>query len=84
MPAICAGYPCGCVRIIRTNVRRHTRGYLSCPFVEYSGEKDKNGLNSDLYGLIGIRLPKRIINPKKRPKIKSYGRVRFLSVSQRV
>lgn len=43
----------------------------------------KNGLNSGLYGLIGIRLPKRIINPKKRPKIKPYGRVRFLSVVQR-
>ena len=43
----------------------------------------KNGLNSGLYYLIGIRLPKRIINPKKRPKIKPYGRVRFLSAIQR-
>ena len=43
----------------------------------------KNGLNSGLYDLIGIRLPKRIINAKKRPKIKPYGRIRFLSVIQR-
>ena len=43
----------------------------------------KNGLNSGLYYLIGIRLPKRIINANKRLKIEPYGRVRFLSVIQR-
>ena len=43
----------------------------------------KNGLNSGLYYLIGIRLPKRIINANKRLKIKPYGRIRFLSVIQR-
>ena len=43
----------------------------------------KNGLNSGLYDLIGIRLPKRIINANKRLKIEPYGRIRFLSVSQR-
>lgn len=44
----------------------------------------KNGLNSGLYDLIGIRLLKRIINPNKRLKIKPYGRVRFLSIIQRI
>lgn len=53
------------------------------PFRRKSHTTHRNGLNSGLYGLIGIRLPKRIINPKKRPKIKPYGRVRFLSVIQR-
>ena len=43
----------------------------------------KNGLNSGLYDLIGIRLPKQIINPNKRLKIEPYGRIRFLSVIQR-
>lgn len=43
----------------------------------------KNGLNSGLYDLVGIRLPKWIINAKKRLKIEPYGRVRFLSVNQR-
>ena len=43
----------------------------------------KNGLNSGLYDLIGIRLLKRIINSNRGLKIKPYGRVRFLSVVQR-
>ena len=69
------GYPCGClcpcVRMWHDLFRRK------------SHMTHKNGLNSGLYYLIGIRLPKRIINAKKRPKIKPYGRVRFLSVIQR-
>ena len=91
MPAICAGYPCGCVRAyvrayVCAYVRASVRAYVARLFVgirRKSHTTHKNVLNSGLYGLIGIRLLKRIINPKKRPKIKPYGRVRFLSVTQR-
>ena len=66
--------------------RASVRAYVTRLFVgirHKSHTTHKNGLNSGLCGFIGIRLPKRIINPKKRPKIKPYGRVRFLSVIQR-
>lgn len=83
-----AGYLCQIALLVRWWVRAYMRMRIMRAYVcRHSGEKPKashkNGLNSGLYGLIGIRLPKRIINPIKRPKFKSYGRVRFLSVSQR-
>ena len=64
----------------------YVRAYVARLFVgirRKSHTTHKNGLNSGLYDLIGIRLSKRIINANKRPKIKPYGRVRFLSVIQR-
>ena len=67
--------------------RASVRAYVARLFVgirRKSHTTDKNGLNSGLYDLIGIRLLKRIINPNKRLKIKPYGHVRFLSVSQRI
>ena len=75
---------------VGASVRICVRGYVPmCVrmwhdlFRRKSHTTHKNGLNSGLYDLIGIRLPKRIINPNKRPKIKPYGRIRFLSVIQR-
>lgn len=67
--------------------RASVRAYVARLFVgirRKSHTTHKNGLNSGLYDLIGIRLPKRIINANKRPKIKPYGRIRFLSVIQRM
>ena len=76
IPRACVGIPvgacvCMCVRMWHDLFRRK------------SHTTHKNGLNSGLYDLIGIRLPKRIINSNKRLKIEPYGRVRFLSVIQR-
>lgn len=65
----------------------YPRAYVARLFVgirRKSHTTHKNGLNSGLYDLIGIRLLKRIINPNKRPKIKPYGRVSFLSIIQRI
>lgn len=59
----------------------YPRAYVARLFVgirRKSHTTHKNGLNSGLYDLIGIRLLKRIINANKRPKIKPYGRIRFL------
>lgn len=83
----CVGIPVGAsvrmyVPICVRSCVRIWHGFLSV-FRRKSHTTHKNGLNSGLYDLIGIRLPKRIINPNKRPKIKPYGRVRFLSVIQR-
>lgn len=94
MPATCAGYPCGyacqggCVRAyvcayVRAFVRAWVCSTALSVFRRKSHTTHKNGLNSGLYDLIGIRLPKRIINANKRPKIKPYGHIRFLSVIQR-
>ena len=69
---------------VRVYPRASVRAYMARPIQAKSHTTHKNGLNSGLYGLIGIRLLKRIINPNKRPKIKPYGRFRFLSVSQRI
>lgn len=63
-------------------VRAYVCAYVARP-IQTKKTTHKNGLNSGLYDLIGIRLLKRIINSNKRPKIKPYGRVRFLSVIQR-
>ena len=63
--------------------RASVRAYMARPIQAKSHTTHKNGLNSGLYGLIGIRLPKRIINSNKRPKIEPYGRICFLSVIQR-
>lgn len=77
------------VRIcVRASVypRASVRAYVARLFVgirRKSHTTHKNGLNSGLYDLIGIRILKRIINANKRPKIKPYGRIRFLSVNQR-
>lgn len=62
----------------------YVRAYVVRPIQAKSHTAHKNGLNSGLYDLIGIRLPKRIINANKRLKIKPYGRVRFLSIIQRI
>lgn len=81
---------CACVyprAYVCAYVRASVRAYVARLFVgirRKSHTTHKNGLNSGLYDLIGIRLLKRIINPKKRPKIKPYGRVRFLSIIQRI
>lgn len=84
-----AGYPCAFPfrAWVSLWVRAFVRAYVARLFVgirRKSHTTHKNGLNSGLYDLIGIRLPKRIINPNKRLKIEPYGRVRFLSVSQRI
>lgn len=82
----CAGYLFWLSLWVRVYPRAYVRAYVARLFVgirRKSHTTHKNGLNSGLYDLIGIRLLKRIINPNKRPKIKPYGRVRFLSVSQR-
>lgn len=74
MPAICAGYPCGCVP--------GWHGLLSS--IQRINQSDPQ--KRPKFGLIRpywYKIPKRIINPKKWPKIKPYGRVRFLSASQR-
>ena len=68
---------------VRAYVCAYVRAYVARPIRRKSHTTHKNGLNLGLYDLIGIRLPKRIINPNKRLKIKPYGRIRFLSVIQR-
>ena len=79
VPLSCVGIPVGaCVRACV----RIWHGFLSV-FRRKSHTTHKNGLNSGLYDLIGIRLSKWIINANKRLKIKPYGRIRFLSVIQR-
>ena len=87
-----AGYPCAFpLRAwVRASVRMYVPMYVPmCVrmwhdlFRRKSHTTHKNGLNSGLYGLIGIRLSKRIINANKRLKIEPYGRIRFLSVIQR-
>lgn len=79
-----AGYLCWLSLWVRPCVCACVCSTALSVFRRKSHTTHKNGLNSGLYDLIGIRLLKRIINPNKRPKIKPYGRVRFLSVSQRM
>lgn len=87
VPAIPVGMRARVRASVRTYVCAYVRAYVARLFVGIRAKSHtthKNGLNSGLYGFIGIRLPKRIINPNKRLKIEPYGRIRFLSVIQRV
>ena len=78
-----AGYLCWLSLWVRVYPRAYVRAYVARPIRRKSHTTHKNGLNSGLYDLIGISLPKRIINANKRLKIEPYGRIRFLSVIQR-